>query len=45
MVDVKNKSGSLEFSIAGQPNDFFPVHVSFVSKKNFCNIQVCLAGG
>ncbi|KAL7981658.1 hypothetical protein Chor_005746 [Crotalus horridus] len=40
VVDVKNKSGSLEFSIAGQPDDFFPVHVSFVSKKNFCNIQV-----
>ncbi|XP_026564812.1 coatomer subunit delta [Pseudonaja textilis] len=40
VVDAKNKSGSLEFSIAGRPNDFFPVHVSFVSKKNFCNIQV-----
>lgn len=42
VVDAKNKSGSLEFSIAGQPNDFFPVHVSFVSKKNYCNIQVSL---
>uniref|UniRef100_U3FD34 Coatomer subunit delta n=1 Tax=Micrurus fulvius TaxID=8637 RepID=U3FD34_MICFL len=40
VVDAKSKSGSLEFSIAGRPNDFFPVHVSFVSKKNFCNIQV-----
>ncbi|XP_060107619.1 coatomer subunit delta, partial [Heteronotia binoei] len=40
VIDAKNKSGSLEFSIAGQPSDFFPVHVSFVSKKNFCNIQV-----
>ncbi|XP_026536784.1 coatomer subunit delta [Notechis scutatus] len=40
VVDAKNKSGSLEFSIAGRPNDFFPVHVSFVSKKNFCNLQV-----
>ncbi|XP_062995086.1 coatomer subunit delta [Elgaria multicarinata webbii] len=40
VIDAKNKSGSLEFSIAGQPNDFFPVHVSFVSKKNYCNIQV-----
>uniref|UniRef100_A0A2K5H953 Coatomer subunit delta n=1 Tax=Colobus angolensis palliatus TaxID=336983 RepID=A0A2K5H953_COLAP len=40
VIDAKNKSGSLEFSIAGQPNDFFPVQVSFVSKKNYCNIQV-----
>nr|XP_005988203.1 PREDICTED: coatomer subunit delta [Latimeria chalumnae] len=40
VIDAKNKSGSLEFSIAGQPNDFFPVHVSFISKKNYCNIQV-----
>ncbi|XP_053474367.1 archain 1a [Ictalurus furcatus] len=40
VVDVKNKTGSLEFSIAGQPNDFFPVNVSFVSKGNYCDIQV-----
>ncbi|KAJ7990448.1 hypothetical protein DPEC_G00300420 [Dallia pectoralis] len=40
VIDADNKSGSLEFSIAGQPNDFFPVHVSFVSKRNYCDIQV-----
>ena len=40
VIDAKNKRGSLEFSIAGQPNDFFPVQVSFISKKNYCNIQV-----
>lgn len=40
VVDVKNKTGSLEFSVAGQPNDFFPVTVSFVSKSNYCDIQV-----
>lgn len=40
VIDAKNKTGSLEFSIAGQPSDFFPVHVSFFSKKNYCNIQV-----
>ncbi|NP_001279441.1 coatomer subunit delta [Callorhinchus milii] len=40
VIDAKNKTGSLEFSIAGQPNDFFPINVSFVSKKNYCNIQV-----
>jgi len=40
VVDVNNKTGSLEFSIAGQPDDFFPVNVSFVSKGNYCDIQV-----
>lgn len=40
VIDAKNKTGSLEFSIAGQPSDFFPVHVCFVSKRNYCNIQV-----
>lgn len=40
VIDAKNKSGSMEFSIPGQPNDFFPINVSFVSKKNYCNIQV-----
>lgn len=40
VVDVNNKTGSLEFSVAGQPNDFFPVNVSFVSKGNYCDITV-----
>ncbi|XP_051521858.1 coatomer subunit delta-like [Myxocyprinus asiaticus] len=40
VIDEKNRSGSLEFSIAGKPNDFFPINVSFVSKRNFCDIQV-----
>ena len=40
VIDAKNKSGSLEFSIPGQPNDFFPVQVSFISKQNYCNTQV-----
>ncbi|KAJ8397183.1 hypothetical protein AAFF_G00440170 [Aldrovandia affinis] len=40
VIDAKNKTGSLEFSMAGQPNDFFPVLVSFVSKHNYCDIQV-----
>uniref|UniRef100_A0A8C1I9Y8 Coatomer subunit delta n=1 Tax=Cyprinus carpio TaxID=7962 RepID=A0A8C1I9Y8_CYPCA len=39
VIDVKNKTGSLEFSIPGQPNDFFPVSVSFVSKGSYCDIQ------
>lgn len=40
LIDASNKTGSLEFSVAGQPNDFFPVNVSFVSKRNYCDIQV-----
>uniref|UniRef100_A0AAY4D3S8 Coatomer subunit delta n=1 Tax=Denticeps clupeoides TaxID=299321 RepID=A0AAY4D3S8_9TELE len=40
VIDANNKSGSLEFSIAGQPNDFFPVNVCFVSKRSYCDIQV-----
>lgn len=40
VIDVKNKTGSLEFSVAGQPGDFFPINVSFVSKANYCDIQV-----
>ncbi|GAA6103326.1 archain 1a isoform X1 [Tachysurus ichikawai] len=43
VVDVKNKTGSLEFSIAGQPNDFFPINVSFISKGSYCDIQVSKA--
>lgn len=40
VIDANNKTGSLEFSIAGQPNDFFPISVTFVSKRNYCDIQV-----
>lgn len=40
VIDANNKTGSLEFSVAGQPNDFFPINVSFVSKRNYCDIQV-----
>lgn len=40
VIDVKNKTGSLEFSVAGQPSDFFPVIVSFVSKSNYCDIHI-----
>ncbi|XP_048839286.1 coatomer subunit delta-like [Brienomyrus brachyistius] len=40
VIDIKNKTGSLEFSVAGQPGDFFPINVSFVSKANYCDIQV-----
>lgn len=40
VIDANNKTGSMEFSIPGQPNDFFPINVSFVSKRNYCDIQV-----
>ncbi|KAL4608628.1 coatomer subunit delta-like, partial [Arapaima gigas] len=42
VIDVKNKTGSLEFSVSGQPSDFFPIHVSFISKSNYCDIQASL---
>jgi len=38
-IDASNKSGSLEFCIAGHPDDFFPVNVSFVSKNSYCDIS------
>ena len=40
VIDEDNKTGSLEFSIPGQPDDFFPVNVNFVSKKSYCDIVV-----
>ena len=40
LIDSSNKSGSMEFSVGGHPDDFFPVAVSFVSKKSYCDIQV-----
>jgi len=40
VIDASNKSGSMEFTVTGHTNDFFPVAVNFVSKKSFCDIQV-----
>lgn len=40
VIDESNTSGSLEFTIAGQPDDFFPVNVSFYSTKTICDFQV-----
>lgn len=45
VINSENKSGSLEFSIAGSPDDFFPVNVNFFAKRTYCNIQVCCTGG
>ncbi|XP_053409072.1 coatomer subunit delta-like isoform X2 [Mercenaria mercenaria] len=40
VIDSSNKTGSMEFSVGGHPDDFFPVSVSFVSKKSYCDIQI-----
>jgi len=40
VIDATNKTGSMEFSCGGNPDDFFPVHVSFFSKKTYSQIQV-----
>ncbi|XP_005107188.1 coatomer subunit delta [Aplysia californica] len=37
-IDASNKSGTMEFTINGHPEDFFPVTVSFVSKRSYCDI-------
>lgn len=41
VIDSTNPSGSLEFTISGVPDDFFPVNVSFYSTKTICDFQVC----
>ena len=41
VIDASNKSGAMEFSINGHPDDFFPVNVSFVSKRPYSDIEVC----
>lgn len=40
VIDANNKTGSMEFSMAGHPDDFFPVSVSFISRKSYCEIVV-----
>uniref|UniRef100_A0A0K2TRS3 Coatomer subunit delta n=1 Tax=Lepeophtheirus salmonis TaxID=72036 RepID=A0A0K2TRS3_LEPSM len=40
LINGSNKAGSMEFSANGQPDDFFPVNVSFYSKKLFSGIEV-----
>ena len=41
LIDADNRTGSMEFSMPGRSNDFFPVTVSFfVSNRSFCNIEV-----
>ena len=40
LIDANNKSGSLEFSVGGNPDDFFPVTLGFNSTKSFSGIKV-----
>ena len=40
VIDQSNSSGTIEFSIAGHEDDFFPVSVSFLSKKSFFDVTV-----
>ena len=40
VINDENSTGSMEFTISGQPDDFFPINVSFYSTKTMCDIQV-----
>jgi hypothetical protein len=40
IIDASNKSGSLEFSATALPGDFFPLQISFVSKKSYADLTV-----
>jgi len=40
LIDADNKSGSMEFTATGNPDDFFPVTMSFSSSKSFSDIKV-----
>ena len=40
VVDSSNKNGAMEFSCQGHANDFFPINVSFYSKRPYAEILV-----
>lgn len=40
VINQSNSSGTIEFSIPGHEDDFFPVTVSFICKKSFFDISV-----
>jgi len=41
VIDANNSVGNLDFTIAGQPDDFFPVDVTFRSnKKSYTDVQI-----
>ncbi len=43
VINSSTKTGSLEFTIPGSPNDFFPIRITFLSTKSYCNIEVGVA--
>lgn len=43
VINQSNSSGTIEFSIPGHEDDFFPVTVSFLCKKSFFDISVSVA--
>lgn len=45
VIDQSNSSGTIEFNISGHEDDFFPISVSFVSKKSFFGIAVSYKPG
>ncbi|XP_019851522.1 PREDICTED: coatomer subunit delta-like isoform X1 [Amphimedon queenslandica] len=40
VIDSSTKSGSLEFSVPGHPDDFFPIKINFGSSSLYCHIEV-----
>lgn len=40
VIDSSNKNGTIEFSIPGHADNFFPIHVSFTSPQTYCHIAV-----
>jgi len=42
LVDSSNKTGSMEFSCQGHVNDFFPINVSFYSKRPYADLTVII---
>ena len=39
-LDESNASGTLEFTVSGHANEFFPINVLFSSEKSYCDILV-----
>ncbi|EDV19588.1 uncharacterized protein TRIADDRAFT_61957 [Trichoplax adhaerens] len=40
VMDASNKDGSLEFTVAGDQSDFFPISLSFYSPNLYCRLSI-----
>ncbi|XP_064651344.1 coatomer subunit delta-like [Lineus longissimus] len=40
VIDGSNKTGAMEFSMGGHPDDFYPINVTFYSKKSYCDMEI-----